>query len=335
MEQNKITDNESAESIRLLEEKVNALRTTIMEQKTPWYKNIATIISILAFLLSFGTTYFSYTRAKAQDIQSTKVELRGLLQRLSALPKEYYEIRMKYQQDQNAIGTLQGTISQENSLLATQAAELARRLPRNSVSSTEWQAIAIAMDTNFNFEAAKEFMGYAIEASKGFNEKIAALRGNANLLFEMGQSPSGRVEFQRSLNIFSEFEGYDENTRNKTHLQTYLAWAFAEARSGYIEDARQCLVKAEGYASKLLPGPDADDLWKQVVGMKKQLSANKRMINPPIGASGGTQDSFVPKTAPASDAPPRIQNKNSSYHKTPQSQHNKTSHRGHPPKRHR
>jgi len=82
MEQDKIAANDLAESSREIKKESNVLQVIARENKTLWYKNVATWISMLALLLSFGTAYFSYTRSKAQDIQSTRAELRGLLQRL-------------------------------------------------------------------------------------------------------------------------------------------------------------------------------------------------------------------------------------------------------------
>src|SRR5262245_15550532 len=125
MEQEKLTIDDLAESIRVMKDEVRVLQVTTRSQKATWYKNISTWISILALLLSFGVAYFSYLRAKAQDIQNTRVELRTLLQRLSALSKEYFEVPYKYQHDPNAIGSVQSSIAQESAVLSRHAAELA------------------------------------------------------------------------------------------------------------------------------------------------------------------------------------------------------------------
>src|SRR6266700_2054004 len=136
MEQGKIIDDNLAESIQIIKNEVKGLQIAAVEQKTPWYKNLATWIAIFALFLSFGTAYFSYTRAKAQDIQGTRAELRGLLQRLVALPTEYYEAINKYPHDSNVLYVLQERTMNETALLSAQAAELAKKLPRENVSAT-------------------------------------------------------------------------------------------------------------------------------------------------------------------------------------------------------
>lgn len=96
-----VDENSNTQQIdlNLLKREVDALQIEILGIKIPWYKNISTILSILALIFSFGTTFVSYSRTKSLDIQSQRVELRGLLQRLAALPRENVEITKKYSGD--------------------------------------------------------------------------------------------------------------------------------------------------------------------------------------------------------------------------------------------
>jgi len=279
MEQEYNAVNDLAESVRVIKREVDALQITVMSQKAPWYKNVPTAISILALLFSFGTTYVSYTRTEAQDIQNTRVELRGLLQRLSYLPRDNFEITKKYPNDPSAIGTLGGFINQENTLLSRQAAELARKLPRNYVSATEYFAVALALQGAYNNEGAKEFFRYAIESAKDFNDRIAALRGNANLMFIMGQPEAGRVEYQKALAVFSGFEQYNEYTIKSTHILTELNWAYSEASFGSKDLANQHISNAESYLSGLTPSPGTDQLRGQIDQIRMSLNSNRKPTN--------------------------------------------------------
>lgn len=143
--------DELEQKLDLMKQEVDALQIAITGHTKPWYKNMSTILSIVALLFSFSTTYVSYHRTTIQDIQSTRQELRGLLQRLSTLPKENVEISKKYADDPASVKTVMGFINQEGSLLATQAAELAKNLPSNLVSGTEYYAIAVALQNSYNF----------------------------------------------------------------------------------------------------------------------------------------------------------------------------------------
>src|SRR5215475_5713683 len=113
--------------------------------KKPWYKEVATIISLAAFVFSFGTTVFSYKRAHDQDIHNFRAELRGLLQRLVVLPKENVEIYQKYGTDPSRVIELSGYVNQENVLISKQASEIIERLPKNEVSATDYYSVAVAL----------------------------------------------------------------------------------------------------------------------------------------------------------------------------------------------
>src|SRR3974390_1635385 len=94
--------------ITQLGDKVHSIAERNQASKKPWFKDIATVISLAAFLFSFGTTIVSYKRANDEDIHNLKSELRGILQRLATLPKENIEIKRKYLSDPSAILEISG-----------------------------------------------------------------------------------------------------------------------------------------------------------------------------------------------------------------------------------
>lgn len=97
---------------------------------------------MVSLLFSFGTTYVSYRHTEVQDIGNARQELRTILQRLSVLPKENVEAMKQYAADPGSAQLVSSFINQENSLLARNAAEIARKLPPEYVSSAEYYAIA-------------------------------------------------------------------------------------------------------------------------------------------------------------------------------------------------
>jgi len=282
------------DQLRLLKKEVDALQVAVMSQRTPWYKNVPALISVLAFVFSFGTTYVSYVRTRSQDILSARVELRGLLQRLSNLPRDNVEVGKKYSDDPRTIAVLSGMLNQENALLARQAAEIARKLPREYVSATEYYAVAGALQAAYNPQGAKEFAAMAIESSKDFNDQIAALRLSATLMFGTGQPEAGRVEYQKALNVFSVFRGYDEFTKKSTHIWTELSWAYSEAGIGAKDLATQHIANAESYASSLVPSPGSDQLKGQITQAKAVLTSG---LGPMIPPSAPVSGSVVPPQA--------------------------------------
>jgi hypothetical protein len=269
-----------SESIQLIKKEVDALQITVMSQKAPWYKSLPTTISLIALLFSFGTTYVSYTRIDAQDKQNMRAELRGLLQRLSSISRDSIELPKRYSDDPVAAGAISGMLNQENTLLSRQAAELARKLPKDLVSATEYCTIGAALQISYNFQGAKEFFVYAIESAKDFNDKISALRYNANLMFIMGQPESGRNEYRKALDIFLTFSDYDDFTKKSTNIQTELAWAYSESNLRLKDRANQHIANAESYVSSLAPGPGTTIIKGQIDQAKLQINSVGNPINP-------------------------------------------------------
>ena len=229
---------------------------------------------MLALLFSFGTTVVSYVRAQNQDVQSARIELRGLLQRLANLPRENVEITKKYEGDPAAIAAIGGFINQENALLARQAAEIASKIPQKYVSATEYYAIAAALQAAYNIDGAMALVTRAVDTSADLNDRVAALRMRANLLYLSGQPDAGRVDYQRALNVFSDFGNvHDEYTKRSTHIWTELAWAYSEASIGSKDVALQHIGNAENHLSSLIASPGADQLRASIKQARALLTA--------------------------------------------------------------
>ena len=283
---NKNSENQSVDLL-LLKKEVDALQIAIHSQKTPWYKNISTILSIIALLFSLGTTYVSNKRIESQDIQNARIELRGLLQRLVALPRENIEITKKYEKtDSNTLWSLGSYLNQENLLLARQAAEITKRLPPEYVSATEYYSIGGAMQLAYNIDAAHEFYTKAIDISTDLNDKVGALRMRANLLYLTGKSDAGRIDYEKALNIFSDFSKstYNEYTKKSTHIATELAWAYAEANNGSIDAAQKHISNAEGHLSGLKDSPGLNQLKSQINQAREIIPASA--VRPTISFDG-------------------------------------------------
>jgi len=278
---------ELEQKIDVMKREIDALQIAITGSTKPWYKSISTILSVVALLFSFGTTYVSYRRTTVQDTQSARQELRGLLQRLAALPKENIDIRKKYADDPASMGFVSGFINQENALLARQAAELAKKLPVDLVSGTEYYAIALALQNSYDLAAADEFLKYSIQAAKDFNTEIGALRSTANLQFIQGRPESGRVEYQKALSIFSKYPGYDPFTKVSTNVSTELIWASSEAGSGLPALASQHFENARALVNGLPRSPGADSLRAQVAQAEVQFASGLPVTSPVAGAQLG------------------------------------------------
>lgn len=260
-------DESLERKVEVMKKEIDAIQISLAEPAKPWYQNMSTVLAVVALLFSFGTTYVSYRRTALQDVLSTRQDLRGLLQRLAALPKENVEIQKTYSGDAIVMGQISGLINQENSFLARQAAELAKRLPDEMLTAGEYHAIAVALQNAYDLKGAAEFIRSSIRAAdiaRDFNTEISAVRVMANLLFIQGHPESGRVEYQKALDIFSKYPDYDPFTRSATHIWTELSWAISEANAGYFPLAKQHVGNAEGHLAGLPPSPGVERLNDQI-----------------------------------------------------------------------
>jgi tetratricopeptide (TPR) repeat protein len=279
-----MTEEELEQKLDLMKREIDTLQIASAGPGKPWYKTTSTLLSIVALLFSFSTSYLSYRRTAYQDTQSARQELRGLLQRLTALPKENVDLQKKYRDDPGSMSVVSGFLNQENALLARHAAELAKKLPADLVSGTEYYAIALALQTSYDLAAADEFLKYSIQAAKDFNTEIAALRMTANLQYILGRPESGRAEYQKALSIFSKYPGYDPYTRASTNIWTELSWATAEANSGQLDLASQHIESAKALVNSLPRGPGAHQLRAQVLQAEMQLASGLTANSPVAGS---------------------------------------------------
>ncbi len=134
--------------LEALDDEIDALQIMLAEGKRPWYQDVAVVVSVLTFLLSLATTLFAYVQAdwqrREQRIATDRVELRQLVQRLTALPRENAALSQVYT-DTLVVGQLSGLLQAENALLAKQAAQIIARIPEH-VTVAEYATVAGALN---------------------------------------------------------------------------------------------------------------------------------------------------------------------------------------------
>lgn len=276
--------------LAIMKREIDALQIAVTGSSNPWYKSASTIISVVALLFSFSTTYVSYRRSEVQDTQNLRQELRTLLQRLAALPKENLEFSKKYAGDPQSVSLVSGFVNQENALLARQAAEIAKRLPREMVSATEYYAIAVASQNSYELQTAKEFLDLSLQVARDFNAEISALRAQAHLKFMTGDPAGGRADYEKALAIFTRYPGFDAFTQTTTHVWSHLGWALSEASVGAMPGAREHDNEAERLVGTVPASPGAEMLRSHVAQSRQQLVGGAPLPT----ADAGSQFAFPP-----------------------------------------
>jgi hypothetical protein len=303
MEKQRVTVKDLASQVDSIERELENLKTAKSSAAPPFYKNIPTIISTIALLFSFGTTYVSYQRTKQQDVHALRAELRILLQRLSAIPKDDVEIRQKYSLLPAAVSLLSGYNAQEHSLLSRQAAEIIRRLPKEQVSAVELTSVGRAL-LSIDNETADTFLTRAAEVATSLTEEVTALRTHGHLLFTIGKLDEGRVLFRKAFALQAKYKNYDP----MTHVQTELAWTGSEHMVGQRERVQERLKSVDEYLAALPAGPVKEMAQAQLNQNSAFWRGPPRVVpilpmpaapNPTLP---GTSDPVLPGT-PGLDAP--------------------------------
>src|SRR5215216_4743963 len=160
--------NSIEERVDMLKKEVDALQIEVMKPAKPWYQNAGVLVSLMAVLFSFGTAAASYQQIRAQDRRAARTELRQLIQRMAAIPKENIELTKTYEKDATTSNTLSGFINQENVVIGRQAAEIIERIP-DDVSAYEYQAVARAVFASNDIERGTVLVERGLMVAKDYS----------------------------------------------------------------------------------------------------------------------------------------------------------------------
>ena len=240
-----------------LKEEVDALQVLVMKQQQPWYRDAASIVAILALVFSFGTTIVSYQRTSQEDVHAAEIELRALLSRLSAIPAEMTENAKTYADDPGAVASLTSVLTQEQILLAKQAAQVLLGIPQERVTAAQYLLVANVLIGNGIDRAGLQLLDSAIVVSRDVNDFVSAVRVKAFRLFQLQRIDEGRDLYQQALAVWNRrgFETQDTAFRDYTDLQTRVGWAQAELSVGNCAETQAQLDEAR----KLAPRFPAND----------------------------------------------------------------------------
>jgi tetratricopeptide (TPR) repeat protein len=239
--------------------------------EVPWYRNVATLISVSALVFSLGTTVVAGWHTQEQDIHNLRTELRGLIQRLVALPKDNVEIFQKYKDDPSVIANLGGPLNMENVILSRQADEILKRLPKDQVSATDYIAVAQALANARIFDAALADFNKALGvASPVLYDELGALRSLGALAMSLGKTGEARAYYQRAADIFGkdEYRGFDQITKSSANVETEIFWAGAERAAGNLDMFQQHLARADQLANDLPKASPSDVLRANIAQLR-------------------------------------------------------------------
>jgi hypothetical protein len=258
-----------------LKKEVDALQIEVMKPAKPWFRDAGVLVSLIAVLFSFGTATASYQQIRAQDRRAMRSELRQLIQRMIALPKENLELTKTYEKDANSSIILSGLINQENSVIARQAADIVDRIP-DDVSANEYHAVAFALLNSNSAEKAPPFIERGLSVAKDYSAELELLRLYGQVLTLSGNTSMGRAKYQEALDLFNKYHMTYNPYISMSNAITEMNWASSEFGQGQCKETEKLLSQSKDDLSKMPASPLAELLIKQEANFEDTLQKNRQ-----------------------------------------------------------
>lgn len=250
------------EKYEILKKEVDSLQIQLSQEHGPWYKKTSTLISIIALIFSFGTTIISYINAHHEDVRANHREAMAIIQRLTKLPIENFELMQKHKGSGpgEALATL---INQENILLATQAGNLLARYP-DSFNSAEFCAIANALVNSNITGIVPSLFKNAIEKANNSDHYQVATRSYAAYLYSKDDYTEGKKFWEMALNVWEKYPEKNRHIVHSTDFLTLLYWANSELMTNNVREAEKLIGMAREKLSQLPSGPMTESYKNQL-----------------------------------------------------------------------
>jgi hypothetical protein len=201
----------------------------------------------MALALALITTIIGEGRVARQEKHDARIELRGLVQRLTALPTENLRILDTFRDNPAAVGQAASNLQTEQIVLAQQAADVIGELG-DSVTASEYYAVGYALSLAGDAGASLTLLERGLSAKGGFDPvgRSALLRAAAVQLFITADAPRGRQRFQQALDVW-DYTGAVPASAAYHAAFTELLWAQTELNGGQCGLAAQHAARAEAH----------------------------------------------------------------------------------------
>jgi hypothetical protein len=263
--------------IKALADEVAALRVRANQRWRPWYRDLAVIVALLAFIFSVGTTAFSYLQANEQRIHDYRAELRNLTQRLSALPAAYLEATNKYDlnnpSDRATIRQLNRQYEIELKLLARQAASVIERIPDGQVSSAEYGTVGVSLQMGGLLEQGRQMARKAVMAARDASDRILALQLYGQSLFYAADYPAAREQFRAALSEIDNDAAMTADQKASQKVTVLGVWIEAELSQGLCAQAQERMRELLDQKTKISNPVLAAPFTSAIVSLQNQIDA--------------------------------------------------------------
>tara|TARA_R110002096_G_scaffold362892_1_gene556022 strand:+ start:1768 stop:2709 length:942 start_codon:yes stop_codon:yes gene_type:complete len=290
-----VTNASLENAVSTLKEEVDGLQVQFTRLRGPWYRNPSTVVAFLALLFSFGTTLVSYLKEESAKVAAAKRELRELIQQVSAIPQRNLEYAADFAQYPQFQTSINGLLTQENALLASQASEIMDSIP-NVITSSEYLMIANALAASGINNRVQSYYEKAIVLATNANDDVTAHRNLGYYLIRSQDLEGGRAYYQKAREVFDRFPSDDAQYIIMTNAMTEAGAGVSESMVGNTAEAIALFDRAEVLVQDLL-----DPTMKQQLlrSLQQSRSGTSMLVPSPAPSAPHSAPTPVPSGTPA------------------------------------
>lgn len=210
---------------------------------TAWYKDVSSVVSLIALVTSLVASWFSFTQMSARNRAADREELRDIISELGSLPRRQLEAEALCQADPVAVVAVRSSFFAERVVVAGQGAAVAQRIPED-LTAAECYVIGEALTAVGHFDQAKSLLERGrSKAGANIVDELAIIRTLAYLQFCLGAPEIGRQHFDEALSATRRKFGDSSSPHRAWHdCQTHMNCAHAELSLLNYQSARSQLA---------------------------------------------------------------------------------------------
>jgi hypothetical protein len=198
------------------------------------------MISALALTVSIISAAFSYQLQSIDSKRATREQLSNVSSELIGLTREAAQMyQVPVEEHDSLYYQKLSSITHSAMLLSRQAIYLAEEQP-NIVTDVEYLTIASGLVLAGDLRA-NDYWQRAIKAAPTPYSEMVNTRAYANFLFNQGRHESGRIHYQKALNLMDN--NTDLNKYNNAY--TYQMWMYSEATHHFPEESNRNHIMAK------------------------------------------------------------------------------------------
>lgn len=145
------------QEIRRLDQMFKLLSAQVNAKK-PWYRDVSSIVSLAAFIISVLTTIFAGVHGYFQQIDANKSQLHTVLSQINALQLQAAEMNFKYPAQSSTLGQI---FYAQSDILAKEGYSLVTSLGRYA-SATDVDLVALVLQNIGQVALARKLLLSAV-----------------------------------------------------------------------------------------------------------------------------------------------------------------------------